>query len=613
MNKHKKKFSKVLLHFGLDKTGSTSIQSFFHENRHALIDRFGIVYPPGFFHPEIGSFFSSLPEKFVYNFSLDLRDVNFIKNRDFDYFNDLENFLKNLTVCRLIIFSYEGFALLDIDALFRLRAYCLELADSVEVLFYIRPPLSYAVSAMSERTKQGRKSWDWDQLPIQRLKDLVVKLIHVFPKTEIVAKTYDRKNFPSESIVADLCRHIDPNLLGNFDFSTIASNLNESFSSKAIFVGDLVIEALASRNVSYSASKFYSNFGRHFSDIKGRPVSLSEAQRHAIIEASKIDVNYVSTVLGVNWAKDAFLNQSADPVVDDIDSSDIKNIVSAFIKILYDKDEFLIQKTSPNFELISVSNKSGPRVAYASPIFFEIKFQLDPHVLLDYIEIFAINEFGEIASSAKLRIHGKRSPMSSNFYFLCFSFSSKLPKGYYSFGIHCYAFDCVGTSELIAAYGKLCPTEIYLDVSPQFKGYVPALICDQHIESAGEKFELLTEAQGSVEFFENKLNCKAGDFFYISARIQNSSSCEWVGTVDFPLFISYRWLDSNNNVIVYDGLRTAFPTGRLSASSSVDVLISVMAPQIPGEHMLVIIPLLENKFWFDSKGFVPGVVTVSVR
>ena len=37
-----------------------------------------------------------------------------------------------------------------------MRAHCETFAERVKVLLYVRPPLSYAVSAMSQRVKMGR-------------------------------------------------------------------------------------------------------------------------------------------------------------------------------------------------------------------------------------------------------------------------------------------------------------------------------------------------------------------------------------------------------------------------------------------------------------------------
>jgi hypothetical protein len=118
------KFGRIVLHFGGDKTGSTAIQSALNLSRAELMATGMVAYAPNQWHAELGSCFSTEPEKYVFNQQSGITDRRRIIARDKDYFQALERWLVSTPPCENLVFSYEGFVDLDAEALKGLKNFC---------------------------------------------------------------------------------------------------------------------------------------------------------------------------------------------------------------------------------------------------------------------------------------------------------------------------------------------------------------------------------------------------------------------------------------------------------------------------------------------------------
>ena len=86
------------------------------------------------------------------------------------------------------------------------------------------------------------------------------------------------------------------------------------------------------------------------------------------------------------------------------------------------------------------------------------------------------------------------------------------------------------------------------------------------------------------------------------ALAQLEVSVENTGTVAWPagVFLSYHWLDSRDNAIVWDGVRTAPP--RLEPGRRATIELSVRGPIPPGPYRLALDAVAENRAWFSELG-----------
>jgi hypothetical protein len=89
---------------------------------------------------------------------------------------------------------------------------------------------------------------------------------------------------------------------------------------------------------------------------------------------------------------------------------------------------------------------------------------------------------------------------------------------------------------------------------------------------------------------------EAGTLARVAAEVENTGSLTWRDGV----FLSYHWLDSRDNPIVWDGVRT--PAPHLPPNERRVVELTVRAPIPPGPYRLALDAVAENRAWFSELG-----------
>ena len=89
---------------------------------------------------------------------------------------------------------------------------------------------------------------------------------------------------------------------------------------------------------------------------------------------------------------------------------------------------------------------------------------------------------------------------------------------------------------------------------------------------------------------------KAGTVEQVRVEVENTGALPWApGT-----FLSYHWLDSLDNPIVWDGIRTDAPA--LAPGERATVVADVRAPIPPGLYRLAFDMVAELRAWFSELG-----------
>lgn len=195
---------KVILHIGLHKTGSTSIQASMKENQSVLQEN-GIFYP---LIPINGKYF---PNHSFMLFSLfSDNPVNYHMNQKFGFttveqVNELNNYYRssiidsiNQSNCNTVILSAEDVSSLNINQVEDLKkffTYHLGQDTEFKVIIYFRHLCDYVQSVIQQRVKDG----GWEKLLLNELKngklsglrDRVEKFITVFGKNNIEAFKFE--------------------------------------------------------------------------------------------------------------------------------------------------------------------------------------------------------------------------------------------------------------------------------------------------------------------------------------------------------------------------------------------------------------------------------------
>lgn len=162
---------------------------------------------------------------------------------------------------------------------------------------------------------------------------------------------------------------------------------------------------------------------------------------------------------------------------------------------------------------------------------------------------------------------------------------------------------------------KLHPTLDYGSFDPT-KGM---LIAEQAVEGSSG-FQLLAHHTPPLSEFSaviRALNAEpitvaAGQIFEIEIEVNNTSRCNWPSIGLRAVCISYHWLDSTGNMLVYDGKRTPLLRD-VPPAATIRTWASVIAPDQTGHARLQLTLVQEHVGWFDEKGCSPAEVGVVVR
>jgi hypothetical protein len=292
-----KKLKKIYLHVGGDKTGSTTIQSVFDANR-ALLAEAGYYYAKNTSHHYLAGFFSQSPMLLdYYRVNTSKYDEGNIKVLACEYIDDLTSDLRSGNYHTLIL-SYEGFLGLSQEEMFNLRDFLLQWSQSISVIYYIRPPLSYATSAMSERVRYGLPAWSVHP-PVTIYMPRLKILKKVFGSQALTLRKFSRADLLGGDVLQDFTAQLKmPKILVE-SLNITAPYANESLSEEAILIGSAMIRLLApvSGPVGEGFNKIFFSL---LKKIKGQRYRLNKLQVKIIQRATKKDIRRVSREFGVN-------------------------------------------------------------------------------------------------------------------------------------------------------------------------------------------------------------------------------------------------------------------------------------------------------------------------
>lgn len=191
--------SKILLHIGTTKTGSTSIQAALH--RHASrLRKLGVIYPQLGQQPHhhdlcvVYNPYESLPrgtKRRCGEIGLDRMRADYASQ-----------FHRALTNARHIIISGESLYKLTNDAIADLKADLSRFGyRHVKVLIYVREPASFYLSAVQQRLKAS-SSFAPPQTFRYPFEDAVNRWSHHFPE-ELEVRPFAKEAFPRGCVIRD--------------------------------------------------------------------------------------------------------------------------------------------------------------------------------------------------------------------------------------------------------------------------------------------------------------------------------------------------------------------------------------------------------------------------
>lgn len=296
-----KKLAKIYLHIGSDKTGSTAIQHTLHNNRQKLSE-LSYIYADGLHHYLLAAYFSQQPLDLDYfRVRIESFDLEKVKSEATQFVSSLSQRIESATE-KYLILSYEGFTGLTETEFRELKAYLNRYSDDIEVVYYLRPPLSYAPSAVSERIKFGMPSWEVHP-PVTYYRPRLTILANVFGKDKLNLRSFNRKALLNSDVVADFINQVglEPTSIdAKPEIKTTGSNT--ALTEEAILIGDEIIRLLDRKGPK--GAEFNKHFLSTLEKIDGDKFVLSELQQEIIKRATAHDVAYIRTEFGLDIADD---------------------------------------------------------------------------------------------------------------------------------------------------------------------------------------------------------------------------------------------------------------------------------------------------------------------
>ncbi len=287
------KIKRIVLHIGPDKTGSTTIQHSFYDNKEFLNVN-AVYYSTGYSYNDksLVLWFCSDPDwaNLITGSPIAKRPQTIQRYQE-SFHKTLEQLPPNATW----VLSYEGLIHLQEKDLEVLKNFLLQVAQDVKIVFYVRDALSYARSAKSQLVKTGRV-YKWNQPPYIKYGELLPKFIDIFGLDNIEAKLFDKDALKSGDVFLDF---ID-SAWSEGIFSNILTPFETSFKRNYSVDTDSYILLQRLRQIFYVCDVSPKNFRKQY-----RPLWTHEAA-----SALKLSPVEAVIVLILSWQHFLFIKQT---------------------------------------------------------------------------------------------------------------------------------------------------------------------------------------------------------------------------------------------------------------------------------------------------------------
>ena len=277
--------TRCVIHIGMHKTGSTSIQGSlqgFRDDRFLYADLGG----GGNHSLAIYSLFAANPAGHHLHRTRNAEAVRaYIRNAR----SNLKRSI-SATEGRALLISGEDIGVLPQPSLSRLREYLRRHFDEIEVMAYVRPPAAFMTSSFQQRIKTGGfKRFDLDRL-YRNYRPAFEKFDAVFGRENVQLWKFDPTVFPDGCVVQDFCAR-----LGIALPSQRILRLNGSLSRRAV----ALLYTYRNFGEKYGASTMKGGQAVKLGlRLAGEKFRLSPDLLRPILEKNRSDLEWMEARLG---------------------------------------------------------------------------------------------------------------------------------------------------------------------------------------------------------------------------------------------------------------------------------------------------------------------------
>lgn len=333
----------VVLHVGLQKTGTSSIQdTLYNEANNQLLLKEGILYPKcwGANHSSLGGAFHDQPKKLRANRFPKVLTKEEIIRKDRKKLEKFESTLKQHKAKRLVI-SGEGICLLNRKSLQEMKDYLFNIGLSkadFKVLIYTRDPISWTVSYLQEKIKYGTKSDDLlnnfkNKLLPAMFQDRIGKFIDVFGENSVNVYSFEEARNHEFGISGHFLESI--NVHKNVIKNIKQVRKNESLS---MFTGEFLIDINEKVPLIINGKhnpKRKREDHQPFFQIRGNKFDISIDEKKQLLSVSEKDRAWLKERYDINYLYND-LNEKEKYADLEFVFQDIKKIYPSLTKTMSD-------------------------------------------------------------------------------------------------------------------------------------------------------------------------------------------------------------------------------------------------------------------------------------
>ena len=317
-------YKRLILHAGMPKTGTTTIQNTLYKCRDVLLAQNKCLYPSiaANHTNSICTIFMNHPERHIANRMAGLAPGDEPARLQASYREALRKDMDtdNWDLC---VISAEGVSNLNHDELGKIRDWFQNYCSTARVLFYVRNPVDYTRSVIQQLLKGGEKLGDlYKNLPVPNFKGKISNAIQAFGRENV------------EIIDFHAASNSDGGLLGSFSDllrfpPTIRKELldrevreNESMSFSAAHILDYIntkTPVFVDGKLSVLRTGLEQSMAQR---IGGKKFDIPVVVQRLCYESTRDDVAWLNETFGTNLFQNDFVERGKDvvPVSDFIDA-----------------------------------------------------------------------------------------------------------------------------------------------------------------------------------------------------------------------------------------------------------------------------------------------------
>lgn len=296
---------KIILHIGLPKTGTSTIQNVFHANRDFLLQQESILYPslaPSLNVP-LGTIFKDAPGEHIVNKMASLTSEE-ITMRQKNYRSSLDSEISS-GGWDILLLSAEGLSNMSASEMTKLREWGETYATNWTVLLCTRHAVDWARSVVQQLLKQGHTLQQlYENIPTPDYRRKISHAISVFGQENVRIYDFESAAKSDEGIVGAFAEQIGLTAASSEFLASRAVNVNESISLEAVQILDSLNRQ---RPLFVDGVRAPGRAGRelpYLRRIEGQKFDVPDSVKEEVRLRSRKDIAWLNETFGLDLYRD---------------------------------------------------------------------------------------------------------------------------------------------------------------------------------------------------------------------------------------------------------------------------------------------------------------------